>query len=156
MNKVTLASIIVTLAIVGTCFVRSASANPAVIQNVVVSKIGNRYHLEITIYHVGDGVSDYVKKIRVNINYDQNITEMALSPQAVTPDHIFTVSYDLGQLPGDSAYVEVYAECTTASSWSDPWSGQIPELSLPFMLAGLVFATSVSLYFLRKRRTVNV
>jgi len=154
LDRLSLALILIILVLASFNFAVPVFANTPEIRNVAVTKIGTRYHLDITIYHTVENSTHYVITIRVLINGYDNVTDVTLVPQTLSLDYTFTVPYDLGVLQGGSAYVDVYARCTQ-DSWSDPWSGVVPELSLPIMLIGLILATSLAVFALRRAKLIS-
>lgn len=141
------------LALIGFDFAVPVFANTPEIRDVAVSKIGNRYHLDITVYHTVENSTHYVDTVRVNIG-SENYTDMPMGPHSLSQDSTFTIPYDLGELPSDPVGVGVWVRCTK-DGWSAFWSGNVPELSLPIMLIGFVLVTSLVVFAFRKAKLVS-
>jgi len=154
LNRFSLGPVLGLLALLSFSFATPAFANSPVIRNVGVSKIGNSYFLDITIYHTPENQSHYVDKIRVIMYAKDNITDLSIGPQPLGPDNTFTISYDLGPLSGDSASIEVDAHCNVGGWNADPWWGEVPEFSLPIMLVAFALATFVA-FVVRKAKLVT-
>jgi len=146
--------IAVLLALLGFDFAVPVFANTPEIRDVTVSKIGNRYNLNITIYHTVESPTHHVDTVRVNIG-SENITDMTIGPQSLSPDYTFNILYDLGVLPQDPVGVGVYVRCNQDGWCNVPWSGNVPELSLPIMLIGFVLVTSLAVFAFRKAKLVS-
>jgi hypothetical protein len=155
LNRFSLGLVLGLLALLSFSFASPAFATTPVIRNVAVSKIGNSYFLDITIYHTPEDQSNYVDLIRVIIYAQDNITDLHIGPQALSADDTFTISYDLGPLPGDSASIEVAAHCNVNSWNAVPWWGDVPEFSLPIMLVAFALATSFGVFVLRRAKLVT-
>jgi hypothetical protein len=145
--------IVVILALLIFSFASPTFACKPVIQDVAVSKIGDSYFLDITIYHTPEDESHYVDTIRVNVAY-VNTTDLQIGPQALSADNTFTISYDLGPLPDDPIAVGVWVRCTHGD-WSDPWSDYVPEFSLPIMLIGFVLVASLAAFAFRRAKLAS-
>jgi hypothetical protein len=154
LNKFSLGLVLGLLVLLSFSFASPAFATIPVIRNVAVSKIDNSYFLDITIYHTPEDESHYVDTIRVIIYAQDNITDLHIGPQALSADNTFTISYDLGPLPGNSASIEVAAHCTVNGWNTVPWWGGVPEFSLPIMLIAFALATSLAAFVLRKTKSV--
>jgi len=155
LNRFSLGLILGFVVLLSFSFAAPAFATTPAIRNVAVSKIGNSYFLDITIYHTPETLSHYVDIIRVIIYAQDNITDLHIDPQALSVDDTFTILYDLGPLSGGSASIEVAAHCNV-NGWNEvAWRSDVPEFSLPIMLVTLALATLLAVLVLRKTKLVT-
>jgi hypothetical protein len=151
LNKLSFVLIAILLALISFDLAAPVFANKPEIRNVAVLKIGNRYSLNITIYHTVENSTHYVDTVRVDMGYypHQNITDMTIDPQSLSEDFTFSIIYDIGVLPQDPIDIGVSVRCTY-DSWSDPWNGSVPEFPLPIILVGFLLVTSLAVITFRK------
>jgi hypothetical protein len=151
MNKILCLSILVISFLLSTVPVKSSFAIVPEVQSVVVFNEGDSTFLNITIYHYPEETETphYVDIIRVTVG--DNVTELPIGVQPLTPQNTFTIIYDLGPVSGTPT-VLVEAHCTV-NGWSTiNWSGQIPEFSSSTLLLVLVLSTSLILTIFRNAR----
>jgi len=147
LNKFSRILFLVFLILLSSCLTKSATAIVPQVQNVVVYNDGVSTFLNVTIYHTPEDTSHFVNTIRVTMG--SNNTDLVISPQPLSPQDTFTITYDLGPISGTpTALVE--AHCTV-NGWSTVNKTiQVPEFSSPAMLLTLAFATSLALVALHK------
>lgn len=154
LKRLSFVLIAILLALIGFDFAVPVFANKPEIRDVAVSKIGNRYNLNITICHTVESSTHYVDTVRVNIG-SENITDLTMGPHSLSQDYTFNILYDLGVLPHDPVGVGVWVRCTQDGWCNVPWSGNVPEFSLPILLIGFVLVTSLAVFAFRRAKLVS-
>jgi hypothetical protein len=132
-------SILITLNLASPSF-----ADIPQIKNVIVYQTSGSTYLNITVYHSTEISSHYVDIIEVT--FTTNTTHWNITPQILSPDSTFNVTYDVGPVVGNPT-ATVRAHCII-HGWSDVnWSGPIPEFQTMALLSLLLVASLATLVF---------